>query len=158
MADTKAEMPARALAFICGCTDADKLEQLIENAHGRGEAEVERAAMLRLYEVKPAAKPGSLEHDVWRSIYALEGALSSERERTTRLGRTRPKIAQDGEAATVADLVMKKQASEGFHMLMDRDMAQLTFEAVALRHPDRFTEEVRAAARARLETAGAEVR
>jgi hypothetical protein len=144
-------MRTRALAFIAGCADADKLEQMIE----RGEPEVERAAMLRLYEVKPAAKPGTLEHDVWRSIYALEAALSSERERTTRLGRTRPKIAKDGEAATVADLVMKKEASEGFRMLMERDMAQLTFEAVALRHPERFPEEVRAAAQARLQAAGA---
>lgn len=154
MADKKEALRERALAFVAGCTDADKLEQMIANARERGEAEVERAAMLRLYDVKPAAKPGTLEHDVWRSIHALEGALTSERQRTTRLGRTRPKIGKEGEAATVADLVLKKDASEGFHMLMERDLAHLTFEAVALRHAGRFDKEVLDAARLRLEKAG----
>jgi hypothetical protein len=147
-------MRERALQFITACRDPKKLEQMILNARAQGEAEVERAAMLRLYEVKPEAQPGTLEHDVWRSIHALEGALTTERQRTTLLNRTRPKIKREGEAATVADLVLKKVASEGFDMLMKRGMPELTFEAVALRHPDRFGEEVRAAAARRLQAAG----
>lgn len=144
----------RALRFIANCSDPKKLEQMIRNARDQGEAEVERAAMLRLYEVKPEARPGPLEHDVWRSIFALEGALTGERARTTLLNRTRPKIKREGEAATVADLVLKKVASEGFDMLIERGMPELTFEAVALRHPGRFDEEVREAAVRRLSGAG----
>lgn len=65
------------------------------------------------------------------------------------LGRTRQKIARDGEAKTVADLVLGT-ASDGFHMLIARDMRDHTFEAVALRHPQRFEKDVLQAASARL--------
>lgn len=113
-----------------------------------------RAANLRLYEILPSEKPGTLEHDVWRSIHGLEDTLTNERGKTTRLGRTRPKIARVGERETIKDLIMRKEPSEGFHMLLDRQMAELTFEAVALRHPDRFDAEVLNAAEQRLQAAG----
>lgn len=140
----------RALARIASCTDPDQLRQMLLNAHRQGQEDVRRAAQLRLYEVMPAAKPGTLEHDVWQSIYALEDQLKEERGKTVLLSRTRQKISRDGEAQTVADLVLGKQ-SEGFRMLVERDMTDLTFEAVALRHPNRFDENVRDAATKRLQ-------
>jgi len=148
------EARLQALKYIETCLDAPSLKRMIKNAQTMGEDGVERAAELRLFEILPAAKPGTLEHDVWKSIHALESSLTSERHRTTLLNRTRPKIAREGEAATVAELVLKKKASEGFHMLLERNMADLTFEAVALRHPDDFEQEVLDAARARLLGAG----
>ena len=143
-------MRQRALEFIALCVDAEKLEQMIRNARKQGEKEVERAAMRRLYEVKPEAQPGTLEHDVWRSIFALEGALTAERGKTVRLSRTRQKIKEVREAATVAALILKKAPSDGFHMLIERKWPELTFEALALRHPQRFDEAVRDAAERRL--------
>jgi hypothetical protein len=100
-----------------------------------------------------ALLPGSLETDVWRSIRALEAALGREKDKTVRLSRTRPKIDKIGERDTVRDLVLAKRASEGFGMLIDRRMGNRTFEAVALRHPERFDEAVSAAAKARLQAA-----
>ena len=111
--------------------------------------DIARAASLKLYSVMPSAEPGTLEYDVWRSIYALEGALKDERGKTVMLGRTRQKIARDGEVKTVADLV-RGTASDGFRMLRDRDMDDHTFEAVALRHRERFEDDVLKAASARL--------
>lgn len=139
----------RALSVVADCSEPEKLKRLAANAKRLGDPEVERAAVLKLYEVLPSAEPGTLEHDVWRSIFALEGALKDERGRTTLLGRTRQKIARHGEQRTVADLV-KGPPSDGFQMLMDRDMREHTFEAVALRHPVHFAEDVLAAATARL--------
>ncbi|TPG42457.1 hypothetical protein EAH79_00730 [Sphingomonas koreensis] len=150
------EGKARALALIAACNDPDKLKRMAANARRLGEAEIERAASLRLYTVLPSAEPGTLEHDVWRSIHALEGALQEERGRTTTLlGRTRQKIARDGERRTVADLV-RGEASDGFRMLVDRGMVDHTFEAVALRHQALFEDEVVSAAADRLRTIGAD--
>lgn len=147
MADTT----SRAFKVIEECNDPDKLRRLSANAHRLGEAEVERAASLKLYSLLPAAEPGTLEHDVWRSIHALEGALTAERGRTTLLSRTRQKIARVGERQTVIDLVLGTM-SDGYSMLIDRDMADHTFESVALRHPEHFGADVLAAAAARLNT------
>lgn len=146
-ADSRVE---RALLRIRTCTDPEQLRQMSLNAHRQGQEDVRRAAQLRLYEVLPSAKPGTLEHDVWQSIYALEDQLKAERGKTVLLSRTRQKISRDGEERTVADLVLGKE-SEGFRMLTERNMTELTFEAVALRHPDRFDENVRKAATKRLQ-------
>lgn len=143
----------RALDFVAKCNDPRQLRQMASNARRQGEEEVRRAAQRRLYEVLPSEKPGTLEYDVWQSIYALEGELSDERGKTTRLSRTRQKIARDGEEGTVADLVLGK-VSEGFRMLVERELPELTFEAVALRHARCFDRRVISAAEQRLKEAG----
>ena len=140
----------RALATIDSCDDAEKLQQIMENARRQGVAEVWEAAFRRLCAIKPSAQPGTLEHAVWQSIYALEEVLKDERKKTTLLARTRQKISRDGEQKTVRDLVLKG-ASAGFAMLIERGMSDLTFEALALEFPERFDANVLQAARTRLE-------
>ena len=147
------ELTQRALANIAASEDPLALERIYRNAKTQKNDEVARAAQLKLFSVLPSAEPGSLEHDVWQSIYALEGALTEERGKTTRLSRTRQKITRDGETITVADLVMKP-ASEGYRMLLDRDMHVLTFEYVALKHVAVFPSEVLENARKRLTGSG----
>lgn len=139
----------RAVERIAKSNDAAELGRIADNAAAAGEAEVLRAARLRLYAVSPAQAPGTLEHAVWQSIYALEGTLSDESGTTKRLSRTRQKIGRDGEQKTVADLVLGKP-TPGFAMLVERDMIDLTFEAVALKFPDRFSTDVLEAAQGRL--------
>lgn len=139
----------RSLTFIASCNDPAKLRQIAVNAAAKGAVEVERAARLRLYAILPSERPGTLEYDVWQSIHCLEDTLSVERGKTVRLSRTRQKIGRDGEYKTVSDLVLGAQ-SDGFDMLIERDMPNLTFEAVAIKHADRFDEAVLAAARSRL--------
>lgn len=143
----------KALAYIEQCEDIGKLRQMIINARALGLYEVVRAAQLKLYELLPSEAPGTLEHDVWRCIYALEDALAEERGKTVRLSRTRQKISRDGEHQTVIDLVNGKQSS-GFDMMIERAMPEYTFEAVTLRHPVHFDDECRANATARLAAAG----
>lgn len=147
---------SRALRTVESCTEPDKLEKIARNARRLGEQEVARAAELKLFALLPSAETGTLEHDVWQSIHALEAALKSERGKTIRLARTRQKIARVGEWQTVHDLV-NGRPSDGFDMLIDRDMPRLTFEAVALRHPDRFDEPTLEAAATRLRDAGARI-
>ena len=146
-------MTERILQQIERCSDPKLLRQWASNAAKQGATEIELAARRRLYAVMPSAQPGTLEFDVWQSIYALEDALTSERGKTTRLSRTRQKIGRDGEQRTVADLVMGKP-SEGFRMLIDRGLPELTFEALAIKHEKVFGSLIAATARERLAEAG----
>jgi hypothetical protein len=144
----------RELDYIAACGDPLKLRTIAKHARKQGNTDVEKAASLRLYAVLPVEDPGTLEHDVWQSIHALEHSLSNERGKTVRLGRTRNSITKFGEQNTVAKLLLKPKASEGFAMLMERGMPERTFEAVALKHAVRFNEEELEAASTRLLAAG----
>jgi len=149
MADqTKAERAA--LARIPSLDDPTRLRNLIANARRHGSTAVERAAFARLCEIQPEAEPGTVAHDVWKSIHALEEMLTDQKGRTTRLSRTRQKIGRDGEAKTVADLVARSEPSDGFHQLVELGHPGLLFEAVVLRHPNAFAGEIVHAARVRL--------
>lgn len=135
------------------CFEPGLLRTWIENAVRQGNEEVERAARLRLYAILPSATPGSLEYDVWQSIYALEDLEARRKEKTIRLQRTRNMIKEKGEAGTVAHLVRKRTASAGFQMLMDYGLPKLTFEALVLKHADAFDRDLVEAARTRLDDA-----
>jgi hypothetical protein len=146
-----------AIERINALNDPDRLRTMATNARANGSVSVERAAFQRLCEVQPAAKSGTVEHDVWCSIYALEELIRAERGKTIRLSHTRQKIAKDGEAKTVADLTLKATASEGFHLLIKMGHPELLFEAVVLRHPLVFDQTVRDAAVDRLAGAGVDI-
>lgn len=150
---TDDERIRRALEWIANSSDPALLRQVAENAARAGNDEVKSAALRRLYSISPDALPGTLEHDVWQSIFALEGALKEERGKTVLLSRTRQKIKRDGEQNTVADLI-NKSPSEGYRMLIERGWPELTFEAVALRHRERFGAPIIEAAEKRLSESG----
>ena len=138
-----------ALARIETIDEPERLRNLIANARRQGSSVVQRAAFARLCHVQADASPGTVEHDVWQSIHALEEMLREERGKTIRLSRTRQKIARDGEAKTVADLTLKPDPAQGFKDLIDLGHPELSFEAVVLRHPKDFEDDVIEAARAR---------
>ncbi|MEE4188739.1 MAG: hypothetical protein V2I76_09880 [Roseobacter sp.] len=145
----------KILEVIASCDDEAKLRNWIANARREGVAEVEETARRRLIEVRAwhdiddPSDPIVL--DFWKSISALEQELSEERGKTIRLSRTRQKIARVGVEKTLSDLAMQTKPSEGYNLLLARDMLDLSAEAVVLRYPDRFEDEVLEAAKLRLE-------
>lgn len=148
---------SKMLAFIETCTEPDKLRSLIKNAQQRDAAEIEDAAFRRLVSILPSEEPGTVAYDLWRTIFAFEHILSQERSRTTLLSRTRQKIARVGEVRTLIDWALKPDETDGFTMLLERGMPELTGEAIVLRHADAFEPAVVEAARARLVAHGVDV-
>jgi len=143
-----------ALARIAESEDPKKLEVLIVNAKRLGSARVADAAFRKRASLLSEGEPGSVEYDFWRSIHTLEGALTDERGKTTRLARTRQKLGRAGVVKTLADLSLAKTASEGFVLLKDRDLLDLSAEAVILRHRKHFEDDAIDAASNRLAEAG----
>lgn len=146
---------ARVIAIIETSEDPDQLRQFMENAKRMEAPNVYEAAFRRLVEILPNEAPEPIAQDFWRSIHALEQRLREERGKTVRLTRTRQKLDRVGAMKTLADLALSATPSEGFEMLIQRDMSDLTAEAVILRHEAEFEAEVVTAARERLETAEA---
>src|SRR5207249_156186 len=93
----------KILSLIAICDDPEKLRSWIVNARKNGEGGVADAAFHRLIAVLPKEKPGTIEHDFWQTIFAFEHVLSEQRGRTTRLARTRQKVARVGEVQTLKD-------------------------------------------------------
>lgn len=147
----------RILEVVENCDDPAALRRIMKNAKERDADDVYNAAFQRLITVQPSAQVGTIAHDVWRTIYAFEQARTEERGRTVRLSRTRQKIQRDGEVKTVTDMTLKKTPSEGFLMLKERGMLELSFEALVVARAEHFPRNVVDAARSRLETEGMDI-
>ena len=146
--------PTRIFDVIAKCDEPDALRRIMNNAKQRGGTDVYDAAFQRLISIQPSAQIGTIAYDIWRTIYAFEELLKEERGRTTRLQRTRQKIKNVGEIQTAIDLTLKKTPSDGFRMLKERDMLEMSFEALIVARPYHFPSEVFDAARSRLEAEG----
>ena len=141
------------LGAIADCSDPKKLKIWIANARREQVPDIERAAIDRLIEVSAINNHDHTDEpvvlDFWRSIISLEFVLSDENGKTTRLSRTRQKIARVGVKKTLQDLVLLATPSEGYNLLRDRGMLDMSAEAVVLRHPAEFDAQVLAAAKNR---------
>ena len=147
----------KILAFVERCEDSGSLESLIRNATKLGNTVVAEAAFRKRISLVPDERVGTVEHDFWQTVHAFEYSLSEERGKTTRLSRTRQKVAKVGVVQTLRDWSPGGQETEGFRMLLERGMPELTGEATTLRHPDLFEPAVLEAAQQRLRVAGVDL-
>ena len=148
--------PNRSRIFdaIRNCDEPSRLRQFMKNARQRDADDVYWAAFERLIQIQPSAEAGTIAHDVWRTIHAFEELLSEKRGRTVRLSRTRQKIQRDGEVKTVEDLTLNPNPSDGFHILNDLGILELSFEALVVARANQFPSHVVDAAHSRLENYG----
>ncbi|WP_417481657.1 hypothetical protein [Maricaulis sp.] len=144
----------RIIEKIFECRDVAKLRAWRSNAQRLGAADVEAAAFAQLILVMPEAEPGTLDHALWRTVYAFEEVLREERGKTILLSRTRQKIKRAGAKQTLIDWALSDAETDGFAMLRTRSMLYLAGEAIVLRFADQFEPEIVAAARGRFELNG----
>jgi hypothetical protein len=148
---------SKIFTFIAHCEEPDKLRELIKNARARKQQDVADAAFKKLVSLVPSCERGTVAYDLWRTVYAFEHLLTEERGRTTRLARTRQKIARVGELQTLADWAIGSNETDGFRMLLERGLPELTGEAIVLRHATEFSANVVEAAKRRLCNAGVNI-
>ena len=156
-AERKQRAEAAALARIPAMDDAYGLRILMGNAKDQQSTIVFNAAFRRLMDVLPGEAPGTVDHDFWRSTFVYEELLSEKNGKKTLASRIRQKVKRLGVSKTIEDLASAKSESDGFKMLIQRGMPELTAEAVVVRHADRFSPAVVEAARSRLAAAEAAV-
>ena len=90
------------------------------------------------------------ERASYEAVYAYEEALSSQKGRTIRAGRTWPLIRERGIIRAVERIVTRRRETGGYKVLVEMGMEDMAFEAVVLRHPESFSPEAVAASKERL--------
>src|SRR5262245_45460759 len=145
--------------FIASSSDPSDLRTVMENALKSGERDIAEFALQRLAYILPAERVGTVEHDFWVCIHATEELMAQKRGKTVRLSRTRQKVGRVGVNQCLIDWALFPigQETEGFRMLLDWNMPEMTGEAIVLRHPSSFDKHVLDAARNRLKHAGVDV-
>ncbi|WP_143324130.1 hypothetical protein [Caulobacter sp. X] len=139
--------------------DAEKLRNLMANARRLGDETLYAQAFARLCAILPNGGSEDLLDDVlvqkfWKAVHAAEQIKSEQNGKTTRLSRTRQKVAKDGVVATMESMALKPKPSDGFTILVDYSLPHLVFEYIIAEHPDRFSAEARSAAHKRLRDFG----
>jgi hypothetical protein len=135
-------------------TDPKQLRNLMDNAKRLGRQDVYAAALQRLCEVLPGSNqtdaPDPIMQRFWKAVHAAEELKTELNGRTTRLSRTRQKLARDGVITTMEDLALKPKPGERFMLLVGHGLSELVFEYIILDYPSAFSACAVDAARKRL--------
>uniref|UniRef100_UPI000E716597 hypothetical protein n=1 Tax=Teichococcus vastitatis TaxID=2307076 RepID=UPI000E716597 len=115
-------------------TGPESLRRYMAYQEQQGRQDLYWAAFRRLCEIEGRAHDGPLETDFWRAIIAGEELLQRKHGKRVLLSRTRQKIGRVGILKTVEDLVQKKTASDGFALLVEGGLHDLTAEYLAIKH------------------------
>lgn len=123
------------------------------NAEARGRSDIAKAARRKrvaLLAEQYSDALSSAERDAIEVTLAYEEVLARKNGRKTRANRTWQMIDEYGILAAVARIVTRRKETDGYALLVEMGMEDMTFEQVVLRHPKEFDVDVIAAARSRL--------
>ena len=111
-----------------------------------------RKARRRAVELRAASHgiKTSVELELLKALYAYEEVLSEKNKRRTRATRTWQMIDRHGIIGAAERAVNRKIEATGYKVLVAMGLHDLTFEAVIVRHHDKFSQEVVARAKERL--------
>jgi len=115
--------------------------------------ELAREARRRAVELRAEAHEikNLVELELLKALYAYEEVLSEKNKRRTRATRTWQMIKRHGIITAAERAVDRNIEPQGYKLLVQMGLHDLTFEAVIVRHPDKFNKEVVSRAKERLE-------
>lgn len=106
----------------------------------------ERAVQLRAQSYGASSE---IEKECLEAIFAYEEALSNKNGKRTRASRTWQMVDRHGIIAAVGRAVNRKSDATGYLILKDIGLQSYTFEAIVLRHPESFPNDIVEVARDR---------
>lgn len=129
----------------------DDCESFAKNVEAK-HPDLARQARRRAVQLKAAAYGATTdaEREALQAVYAAEAAMSAKNGKKTRASRTWQSIDRWGLLQTVERVVSKRKETDAYKALIDMGMADFTFEAVVVRHPEVFTPETLVHAQNRL--------
>jgi hypothetical protein len=131
-------------------TDAEALRNLMANAKRLNRDDIWREAFLRLCSLEGGDQDDPLHRDFYATLAAYEELLTEKNGRTTRANRTRQKLRNKGVIQCLEDWATAPAGTDGFNLLINLGMVELTGEYLVMKYPDRFSQEAVRAASARM--------
>jgi len=119
-------------------------------------ADLARVTMRRAIELRAInlGNKSEVETALWEAILAYEEVLSKKNGKRTLASRTRQMIKRYGIIGAAERAVNRKIEAMGYKVLVDIGLHDLTFEAVIVRFPEVFSQQIVELARSRLEEMG----
>jgi hypothetical protein len=142
---------------ISGYTDPKDLRVLMANAKRLGYTDVWREAFRRLCELEGLNYDDPLEQDFYTMLTAYEELLTVKNGRRQPAIRTRQKLRNKGVLQCLEDWATSANVTQGFQMLVENGLAELTGEALVLKHCNRFSERAVESVKQRLQQYGINV-
>ncbi|MHA1546630.1 MAG: hypothetical protein ACTSUY_09440 [Alphaproteobacteria bacterium] len=134
---------------ISQMTDKNGLQNLMENARKLERDDVYWLAFKRKCALEGMNMEDPLEREFYEVLNAYEELLTIKNGRTTKAARTRQKLAKKGIEKCLLDWALGS-ATEGFKLLLDKGLPELTAEHLVVKYRDRFPPEAVKAAEDRL--------
>ena len=115
-----------------------------------------RVTMRRAIELRAInlGNKSEVETALWEAILAYEEVLSKKNGKRTLASRTRQMIKRHGIIGAAERAVNRKIEAMDYKVLVDIGLHDLTFEAVIVRFPEVFSQQIVELARSRLEEMG----
>lgn len=132
----------------------EKCEIFAKNATERDHPDLAKEARQRAIQLR-AEQYGAkttAEKEAWEAICAYEEILTKRHGKKTRASRTRQMIKRHGIIAAIERAVNRPTETQGYETLVAMGLEERAFEALILRHPDRFGEESIAISRKRVDS------
>ncbi|MDF2983432.1 MAG: hypothetical protein K0Q69_3204 [Devosia sp.] len=135
-------------------SEPEKLRKLLFNARRLGHHDYAFQIQMRIAELAGLPFSDALEREFWTAVSYVEEVKTEATGKTTRLSGTRTKHKKYGTIRCLGDWAMDPNPSEGLGSLVEHKRAELSGEAIVLRHADKFPAEAVASAAAKLAALG----
>jgi len=131
-------------------TDPTALRTIMENATRVGDNDISRRAFRRLCALEGLDQSDPLHRDFYETLAAYELLLTQKNGRTTKASRTRQKLKNKGVISCLEDWAISKAPTEGFELLVQHGLIELTGEYLVLKYPAHFSTTAVTTAKTRL--------